>query len=67
MRNNCIQNTTNIYLTAHYVVNFFSKLSDKGEYAIYFQTEAGKLQLEGCLGEDYYKVRHLLYEQYAII
>ena len=57
----------NIYYTVYIVVNFFSKLSDTSGNTIYFQTEAGKLQLEGCLGEDYYKVRHLLYEQYAII
>ncbi|XP_043273422.1 probable cleavage and polyadenylation specificity factor subunit 2 [Venturia canescens] len=29
--------------------------------------EAGKVVLEGCLSEDYYKVRELLYEQYAIV
>ncbi|XP_029164296.1 probable cleavage and polyadenylation specificity factor subunit 2 [Nylanderia fulva] len=29
--------------------------------------EAGKVILEGCLSEDYYKVRELLYEQYAIV
>jgi len=29
--------------------------------------DTGKLSLEGCLSEDYYKVRDLLYDQYAII
>ncbi|CAL1684801.1 unnamed protein product [Lasius platythorax] len=29
--------------------------------------EAGKVILEGCISEDYYKVRELLYEQYAIV
>ncbi|XP_058801981.1 probable cleavage and polyadenylation specificity factor subunit 2 [Phymastichus coffea] len=29
--------------------------------------EAGKIILEGCLSEDYYRVRELLYEQYAIV
>ncbi|CAD6231676.1 GSCOCG00001529001-RA-CDS [Cotesia congregata] len=27
----------------------------------------GKVIIEGCLSEDYYKVRELLYEQYAIV
>uniref|UniRef100_UPI00358E8751 cleavage and polyadenylation specificity factor subunit 2 n=1 Tax=Myxine glutinosa TaxID=7769 RepID=UPI00358E8751 len=31
------------------------------------RTEAGKIGLEGCVCEDYYKVRDLLYRQYAII
>ncbi|XP_022244624.1 cleavage and polyadenylation specificity factor subunit 2-like isoform X3 [Limulus polyphemus] len=31
------------------------------------KNEAGRINLEGCLCEDYYKVRDLLYEQYAII
>lgn len=34
---------------------------------ISLQHEAGKVVLEGCLSEDYYKVRELLYEQYAIV
>ncbi|XP_075221606.1 cleavage and polyadenylation specificity factor subunit 2 [Lycorma delicatula] len=29
--------------------------------------EAGKVTLEGCLSDDYYRVRELLYEQYAIV
>ncbi|GAB1860959.1 Cleavage and polyadenylation specificity factor subunit 2 [Camponotus japonicus] len=29
--------------------------------------EAGKVILEGCMSEDYYKVRELLFEQYAIV
>ncbi|XP_063222621.1 probable cleavage and polyadenylation specificity factor subunit 2 [Bacillus rossius redtenbacheri] len=29
--------------------------------------EAGKVTLEGCVSDDYYKVRELLYEQYAIV
>lgn len=29
--------------------------------------ETGKVILEGCLSENYYKIRKLLYEQYAII
>ena len=32
-----------------------------------FQNEAGRLQLEGCLCDIYYRVRELLYEQYAIV
>ncbi|KAI0233701.1 Cleavage and polyadenylation specificity factor subunit 2 [Lamellibrachia satsuma] len=31
------------------------------------RNEAGRLQLEGCLCDDYYRVRDLLYEQYAIV
>jgi len=29
--------------------------------------DTGKVTIEGCLSEDYYKVRDLLYEQYAIV
>ncbi|KDR21766.1 probable cleavage and polyadenylation specificity factor subunit 2 isoform X2 [Zootermopsis nevadensis] len=29
--------------------------------------EAGRVILEGCLSDDYYRVRELLYEQYAIV
>ncbi|XP_046401848.1 probable cleavage and polyadenylation specificity factor subunit 2 [Ischnura elegans] len=29
--------------------------------------EAGRVVLEGCLSEEYYRVRELLYEQYAIV
>lgn len=29
--------------------------------------EAGRVILEGCLSDDYYRVRQLLYEQYAIV
>ncbi|XP_043473723.1 probable cleavage and polyadenylation specificity factor subunit 2 [Leptopilina heterotoma] len=29
--------------------------------------EAGKVILEGCLCDEYYKIRELLYEQYAIV
>lgn len=29
--------------------------------------EAGRVTLEGCLSDDYYRVRELLYEQYAIV
>jgi hypothetical protein len=31
------------------------------------QHEAGRVTLEGCLSDDYYRVRELLYEQYAIV
>lgn len=31
------------------------------------QTEAGRIGLEGCLCEDYYKIRELLYQQYAVV
>ena len=34
---------------------------------MFLQAEGGKISLEGTVGEDYYKVRHLLYEQFAII
>lgn len=33
----------------------------------YGQIDTGKLCIEGCLSEEYYKVRDLLYEQYAVI
>jgi cleavage and polyadenylation specificity factor subunit 2 len=29
--------------------------------------DAGKVTIEGCLSEEYFKVRELLYEQYAIV
>jgi cleavage and polyadenylation specificity factor subunit 2 len=32
-----------------------------------FQQEAGKLTVEGCLSDEYYVIRNLLYEQYAIL
>lgn len=31
------------------------------------RTEAGRISLEGCLCEDYYKIRELLYQQYAVV
>ncbi|CAG9860487.1 unnamed protein product [Phyllotreta striolata] len=31
------------------------------------KVENGKIMLEGCISEDYYKVKELLYEQYAIL
>lgn len=29
--------------------------------------DTGKVTIEGCLSEEYYKIRELLYEQYAIV
>lgn len=31
------------------------------------RTEAGRIGLEGSICEDYYRIRQLLYEQYAIV
>lgn len=31
------------------------------------RVDTGKVTIEGCLSEDYYKIRELLYEQYAIV
>uniref|UniRef100_A0A803JRS7 Cleavage and polyadenylation specificity factor subunit 2 n=1 Tax=Xenopus tropicalis TaxID=8364 RepID=A0A803JRS7_XENTR len=31
------------------------------------RTETGRIGLEGCLCEDFFKIRELLYEQYAIV
>uniref|UniRef100_A0A023GLI5 Cleavage and polyadenylation specificity factor subunit 2 n=1 Tax=Amblyomma triste TaxID=251400 RepID=A0A023GLI5_AMBTT len=31
------------------------------------RNEAGRINIEGCLCEDYFKVREILYQQYAII
>lgn len=31
------------------------------------QSEGGKISLEGVVCEDYYKVRRLLYDQFAIV
>lgn len=36
-------------------------------FAPFVQTEAGRISLEGCLCEDYYKIRELLYQQYAVV
>ncbi|KAG7268723.1 hypothetical protein CRUP_022850 [Coryphaenoides rupestris] len=30
------------------------------------RTEAGRIGLEGCLCDDYFKIRELLYQQYAV-
>lgn len=34
---------------------------------IFVQTEQGRISLEGVVCEDYYKVRQLLYDQFAIV
>ena len=34
---------------------------------MFTQGEGGKIKLEGTVCEEYYKVRELLYEQFAII
>uniref|UniRef100_A0A182IJ44 Cleavage and polyadenylation specificity factor subunit 2 n=1 Tax=Anopheles atroparvus TaxID=41427 RepID=A0A182IJ44_ANOAO len=31
------------------------------------RVDTGRVTIEGCISEDYYKIRELLYEQYAII
>nr|CAI5856676.1 unnamed protein product [Callosobruchus analis] len=31
------------------------------------KVETGKMMLEGCISEDYYKVKEIMYEQYAIL
>uniref|UniRef100_A0A3B3QC40 Cleavage and polyadenylation specificity factor subunit 2 n=1 Tax=Paramormyrops kingsleyae TaxID=1676925 RepID=A0A3B3QC40_9TELE len=31
------------------------------------RTEAGRIGLEGCLCDDYFKIRDLLYQQYAVV
>ncbi|XP_074663107.1 cleavage and polyadenylation specificity factor subunit 2-like [Tubulanus polymorphus] len=31
------------------------------------RNETGRIQLEGCISDDYYKVRDILYDQYAIV
>lgn len=31
------------------------------------QTEAGRIGLEGCICEDYFRIRELLYQQYAVV
>ena len=32
-----------------------------------FQNETGLVGLEGAVCDDYYKIRELLYEQYAVV
>ena len=34
---------------------------------IFLQNESGRVGLEGAVCDDYYKIRDLLYEQYAIV
>lgn len=31
------------------------------------RVETGRITLEGCISDEYYKVRELLYDQYAIV
>lgn len=31
------------------------------------RNEAGRINLEGCVCDEYYRVRELLYQQYAIV
>jgi hypothetical protein len=37
------------------------------QHFVQFQYEAGRMQLEGAMCEEYFKIRELLYNQYAII
>jgi len=39
----------------------------KSETLNLFQLDTGKIVLEGCISDDYYKVKELLYEQFAIL
>ncbi|KAJ8928971.1 hypothetical protein NQ314_018387 [Rhamnusium bicolor] len=39
----------------------------KEEEEINQMVETGRIILEGCISEDYYRVKDLLYEQYAIL
>ena len=42
-------------------------LHDLCIFVLSVQTEAGRIGLEGCLCDDYYKIRELLYQQYAVV
>lgn len=42
-------------------------LDDLCILVFFIQTEAGRIGLEGCLCDDYYKIRELLYQQYAVV
>ena len=33
----------------------------------FLQNETGRVGLEGAVCDDYYKIRELLYEQYAVV
>lgn len=33
----------------------------------FFQNETGRVGLEGAVCDDYYKIRELLYQQYAVV
>jgi len=35
--------------------------------SLFRRHESGRVMLEGCLSEDYYLIRTLLYQQYAIV
>ncbi|KAK0164392.1 hypothetical protein PV328_003028 [Microctonus aethiopoides] len=51
--------------------NIPSELSDGALWCcndtFVIRREAGKIVFEGCFSEEYYKIRDLLYEQFAII
>lgn len=52
--------------------NIQSEFSDgvlmcSGDKVMIKRIDAGKLAIEGCLCDEYYKIRSLLYEQYAIL
>lgn len=49
-----------------FCIPIFSLLNDDF-FVFFFQNESGRVTLEGCLSDDYYRVRELLYGQYAII
>ena len=71
---------TAVYINEPKLLNFKQVLQNKGIQAEFSagalicnnvvavrRNEAGRLVLEGCLSDDYYVVRDLLYAQYAIV
>ena len=36
-------------------------------YLFIIRHDSGRVMIEGCVSEDYYMIRDLLYQQYAIV
>lgn len=54
-----------IFNTREYCLNKIKYWNDSSDLLL--QHDTGNVSLEGCLTEEYYKIRELLYEQYAIV
>lgn len=50
-----------------YFIAICSSLNDKFDVCIGLQQESNRLTVEGSLSDEYYIIRDLLYQQYAIL